>query len=590
MSDHAHDGKVELVVLSSHLHDSSSASVVATSLPSGPSSLEAAHRTARGTSSPAALYALPRRVHGFMRPFHSQQMLVWLAILVSLVAFLAVVLPFLPRPQVDTELWVYLAVYLALLSITLPLYARTETIDPVLTCAESDANAVAANASSTLSRLGGGAAAAAAAAVATGGLVGHARMCEKCAMWMGPRTKHCHICRKCISGFDHHCLFLNTCIGARNYPHFIAMLTFTSLLLAFQLGVTLSVLIRVGRDDAAFLRQIAESSLSRNGYIVLLVLLSSIPWLFLVFVFSLLAFHVGIIIMGQTTYEWILAARARKDAADDLRQVSDRASRADEIERSKATIEAEWREAREADRRKRARTSSRGAAASVGRSPTPVRLNVQPVARALVPEPAPSPASTASVRLVLSETVSASAVTSSSPSDSISPPSVAQTSAEVALTVYRTGTTDDFEVELAPSPSSEIPSAIASPSRGEHALPTHAHTSSDGSVGIRLASPSVAALALDESVARESVNPLLLRLLPHAAAAADAASSPGHVAGAAAIGMQPQGTLLPLPPHLTDYSASAPPPQQMRRPSRSALTQADEREHADDDQHAHGPP
>ncbi|CEG49691.1 zinc finger protein dhhc domain containing [Plasmopara halstedii] len=36
-------------------------------------------------------------------------------------------------------------------------------------------------------------------------------------------TKHCSKCNKCIPGYDHHCIYLNTCIGTHNYPllHYI---------------------------------------------------------------------------------------------------------------------------------------------------------------------------------------------------------------------------------------------------------------------------------------------------------------------------------------------------------------------------------
>jgi hypothetical protein len=47
-------------------------------------------------------------------------------------------------------------------------------------------------------------------------------------------SKHCKLCDKCVIGFDHHCRWLNTCIGKRNYPVFLIFLNDTFYLLIFS--------------------------------------------------------------------------------------------------------------------------------------------------------------------------------------------------------------------------------------------------------------------------------------------------------------------------------------------------------------------
>lgn len=118
-----------------------------------------------------------------------------------------------------------------------------------------------------------------------------------CKKKAAPKTKHCHKCGKCVAGFDHHCLWLNTCIGGRNYRTWVLFVS--SLLAWFAVSCVIS-----------------WGSLARSLYYVdgaglavghrLVVLLTGLGtfaislWLML-----LLLLHVYLGYLGMTTFEWI---------------------------------------------------------------------------------------------------------------------------------------------------------------------------------------------------------------------------------------------------------------------------------------------
>ena len=49
--------------------------------------------------------------------------------------------------------------------------------------------------------------------------------CHVCSVHVTEKAKHCSSCNKCIYSFDHHCIWLNTCIGGKNYRLFLLMLS-----------------------------------------------------------------------------------------------------------------------------------------------------------------------------------------------------------------------------------------------------------------------------------------------------------------------------------------------------------------------------
>jgi palmitoyltransferase ZDHHC9/14/18 len=58
------------------------------------------------------------------------------------------------------------------------------------------------------------------------------KYCGNCSIYRPPRTIHCYSCGGCIEKLDHHCPWLGTCIGKRNYSLYIFYIVFMQILTA----------------------------------------------------------------------------------------------------------------------------------------------------------------------------------------------------------------------------------------------------------------------------------------------------------------------------------------------------------------------
>jgi len=56
--------------------------------------------------------------------------------------------------------------------------------------------------------------------------------CKRCTdkKWKPKRAHHCKTCRKCVYRMDHHCNWINNCIGIKNQKYFIIFLIYAFLI------------------------------------------------------------------------------------------------------------------------------------------------------------------------------------------------------------------------------------------------------------------------------------------------------------------------------------------------------------------------
>ena len=51
-------------------------------------------------------------------------------------------------------------------------------------------------------------------------------------------SKHCRTCGKCVQNFDHHCKWLNTCVGKKNYKYFLILMGGVAVMTTLSLGLS----------------------------------------------------------------------------------------------------------------------------------------------------------------------------------------------------------------------------------------------------------------------------------------------------------------------------------------------------------------
>ncbi|KAF6766997.1 Zinc finger, DHHC-type, palmitoyltransferase [Kalmanozyma brasiliensis GHG001] len=130
------------------------------------------------------------------------------------------------------------------------------------------------------------------------------KWCETCGTYRPPRSSHCRVCDNCVENIDHHCTYLNTCVGRRNYVSFMAFLAFSILAALWVVGCTAARLTITSRAEGGFREALRKSPVSGVLFLLCIGVTGPLGVLFI--------YHIRLILRNRSTVEQIRINTARE--------------------------------------------------------------------------------------------------------------------------------------------------------------------------------------------------------------------------------------------------------------------------------------
>ncbi|EEA05886.1 DHHC zinc finger domain-containing protein [Cryptosporidium muris RN66] len=224
------------------------------------------------------------RKNGFQRPLQVLQVLLWLIFALNLLLYYIFIIPSLPLGAM-----ISMAIIVGLMSITtFTLAWKVTSNDPGLSDTSNNNNNN--NNNSSLDQPS---------------ISNDIYRCDICGIYNN-NCKHCRLCNKCIPRYDHHCKWLNTCIGEKNYGSFFFLITFVFFLLGCIITSSLASIICeafYGSTKYYWKKRLLFWSPTAFYIIGIFLIIFNLPFFFLDGELCIL--HCYLVYRGVTTHEYL---------------------------------------------------------------------------------------------------------------------------------------------------------------------------------------------------------------------------------------------------------------------------------------------